>query len=243
MKNAFLHWCDLIENYNDNLLFLEQQVSFLTNYYPNTKITGHNLLCKTIENNGDFEFAWNSILNGEYISIQKIIEYSNKLNKELLTGDLLFKIAGCSYLSSFGQKNIDEIKPFAEIGLENYKREKNCCNFFDLFVYNGSPIKSKKTGKLVIASDSENIIKDYITGRYEKAFNLFKSNGLFFPNTNIDYFNVSLDDFQKSVDTYKINVLKWQKVFKCFVKVCPASHIQKSTNKAETEDYIIERIS
>lgn len=103
-------------------------------------------------------------------------------------------------------------------------------------------LKSKKTGKLVIASDSENIIKDYITGRYEKAFNLFKSNVVFFPNTNIDYFDVTIDDFQKSIDSYKINVLIWQKVFKCFVKVCPASHLQKSTDKAETEDYIIERV-
>lgn len=164
---AFVLLFDLIENYNDNLLFLEQQVSFLTNYYPNTKITGHNLLCKTIENNGDFEFAWNSILNGEYISIQKIIEYSNKLNKELLTGDLLFKIAGCSYLSSFGQKNIDEIKPFAEIGLENYKREKNCCNFFDLFVHNGSPIKSKKT---IIKSVTKKIFGFFENHTYDTIF-------------------------------------------------------------------------
>lgn len=102
-------------------------------------------------------------------------------------------------------------------------------------------LKSKKTGKLVIASDNPNIVKEYIISRFNKAFDMFKANGLFFPNTSIDYFNVSLDDFQKSVDTYKTNALIWQAVFKAFVMVCPASHVQKSVNKAETEDYEIER--
>ena len=103
-------------------------------------------------------------------------------------------------------------------------------------------LKSKKTGKLLIASDNENVVKDYIHNRFNKAFEVFKTNGLFFPKTGIDHFNVALNDFQKSVDAYKGNVLIWQKVFKAFVLVCPASHVQKSINKAETEDYLIERV-
>lgn len=102
-------------------------------------------------------------------------------------------------------------------------------------------LRSKKTGKLVIASDDPNVVKEYIIRRFNKAFDTFKAKGLFFPITNIDHFNIALDDFQKYVDAYKTNALIWQAVFKAFVMVCPASH-QKSVNKAETEDYEIERI-
>lgn|SRR5574343_1856941 len=103
-------------------------------------------------------------------------------------------------------------------------------------------LRSKKTGKLIIASDNENVVKEYILCRFNKAFELFKTNGLFFPKTGIDHFNVALDDFQKGIDSYKSNVIIWQNVYKAFITVCPSSHIQKSTNKAETEDYIIEKI-
>lgn len=101
-------------------------------------------------------------------------------------------------------------------------------------------LRSKKTGKLLIASDNPSIVKGYIIGRYNKAFELFKQNSNF-PLTNIDYFNVSLDDFQKSIDSFKQNVIIWQHVYKAFILVCPAFHVQKSVNTAETGEYEIER--
>ena len=163
---SFVLLFDLFENHIYDLVELKKLFSQLVKYYPKTKITGQDLLYKVIEKSGDFEFAWHSLSKKDYISVEKIIEYSYKLNRELLTGELIVKIGGYNHLSIFGQNNIDKIKPFAEIRLEAYKKEKNMI-FFDLFVQNGRPIKTKK----IIAIVPPKIILSFFQKQtYETVF-------------------------------------------------------------------------
>lgn len=101
-------------------------------------------------------------------------------------------------------------------------------------------LRSKLTGKLVIASDNESVIKDFIIGRYNKALEYLKLNSQF-PKVNIDCFDVAFNDFQKDIDTYKVNVVIWHTAYKAFNCVCPASHMQKKVDRAETKEHVIER--
>ncbi len=102
-------------------------------------------------------------------------------------------------------------------------------------------LKSKKTNKIVVASDNPNVIRDYIINRYNKAFELFKNNAVI-QETMIDGFPTSLDYFNKSIDVYRPNVIVWYNVYKQFLNVCPTSHVQKSIDFAETEEYIIQKV-
>jgi hypothetical protein len=141
---SFILFYDLLENHNPETKELQIQLKKLAEYYPKTKGYGESAIIEKLEKLGNFEKAWDLILQKEYINVQKIIEYENKLNRELLNGELIVKLGGFSHLTEFGQKNINEIKPFADKQLGQYKLEKET-KFFDLFVQNGKPIKTKKT--------------------------------------------------------------------------------------------------
>ncbi len=141
---SFILFYDLLENHNSDTKELQSHLKKLAKYYPKTKMYGESAIIEKLENSGNFEKAWELILQKEYINVQKIIEYENKLNRELLNGELIVKLGGFSHLTEFGQKNINEIKPFANKQLENYKLDKGT-EFFKLFVKNGKPITTTKT--------------------------------------------------------------------------------------------------
>ena len=141
---SFILFYDLLENHNSNTKELQSHLKKLAKYYPKTKMYGESAIREKLENSGNFEKAWELILQKEYINVQKIIEYENKLNRELLNGELIVKLGGFSHLTEFGQKNITEIKPFADKQLEKYKLDKGT-EFFKLFVKNGKPITTTKT--------------------------------------------------------------------------------------------------
>ena len=141
---SFILFYDLLENHNSDTKELQSHLKKLAKYYPKTKMYGESAIIEKLENSGNFEKVWELILQKEYINVQKIIEYENKLNRELLNGELIVKLGGFSHLTEFGQKNINEIKPFANKQLENYKLDKGT-EFFKLFVKNGKPITTTKT--------------------------------------------------------------------------------------------------
>jgi len=136
---AFVLFYDLIENHNLETKELTNLLQNLVKYYPKTKSWVEPVIIEKIENSDDFEKAWDIILQYGYTSVPKIIEYENKLNRELLNGELIVKLGGYSHLTTFGQKNIDKIKPFADKQLEKYKIEKGT-KFFDIFLKDGKPI-------------------------------------------------------------------------------------------------------
>jgi hypothetical protein len=144
---SFILFYDLLENHNSETKELRTHLKNLAKYYPKTKIYGESAIIEKLENSNNFEKAWDLISQKEYINVQKIIEYENKLNRELLNGELIVKLGGFSHLTEFGQKNINEIKPFANKQLDNYKLEKTS-KFFNLFVLNGKPITTKKQLRL-----------------------------------------------------------------------------------------------
>lgn len=141
---SFLLLYDLLENHDSNLNQLKYYIKTLSKYYPKTKIYGESAIRDKLKNSNNFEKAWELTLQQEdHISIEKVIEYEKKLNKELLNGALIIKIGGFSHLTYFGRKNIKEIEFFADKQLEKYKSERKS-NFFDLFLKNGKPIKDNK---------------------------------------------------------------------------------------------------
>lgn len=140
---AFVLFYDLLENYNSDIKKLKYNLEKLSKYYPKTKSYGEDTIIRELEKFGNIEDAWELLYQKDHIIIKRIIEYEKKLNRELLDSELMFKISGYSYLSEFGQKNINNIKPFVEKRLEIYKKEKGV-KFFDLFVQDGEPIKTKR---------------------------------------------------------------------------------------------------
>ena len=108
-----------------------------------TKRNAHIANIQNLENNKEYEKAWELKRQDEYISIKSFLEYENNLNRELLNGELIVKIAGYSHLTEFGQSNINQIMPFASKQLQIYNEEKGK-KFFDLFLENGKPIRSEK---------------------------------------------------------------------------------------------------
>jgi len=163
---AFILFYDLLENYNSDIRVLQEYLKKLAEYYPKTKMYGEDAIIKELEKLGDFENAWSLLSHKEYIIVKKIIDYESKLNRELLNGELIVKICGYSHLSEFGQKNLNEIKPFAEKRLETYKAEKGA-KFFDLFVQNGQPIKVPKA----VAIEKEKSFFDFFQKQsYETVY-------------------------------------------------------------------------
>lgn len=106
-------------------------------------------------------------------------------------------------------------------------------------------LKNKSNGKLIIASDSDLMVKDFIIQRCNAQLARFKeccaSNVPKLEGTtrNIEK---DLNEYLKYITQQKDSVIVWNKVFDAFLQVAPASHLQKAVARAETEEYIIERI-
>ncbi len=190
---SFILFYDLVENHNSETKELQSQLKNLAKYYPKTKIYGESAIIEKLENSDNFEKAWDIILQKEYINVQKIIEYENKLNRELLNGELIVKLGGFSHLTEFGQKNINEIKPFANKQLDKYKLEKRT-KFFDLFVQNGKPITTRKKVKIDKKKSFFNFFKNPDTEIiYEYNSNYYKE--FFLSKAEYDHYK-AIDDYQ-----------------------------------------------
>lgn len=141
----FILFHDLLENHDNNIEFLQTRLNNLEKYYPIIKGHTQSAIIKKFEIRENFEAAWKLKYKSKFIDFLSIINYEKKLGRRLLDGQLLIKLAGFTHLTEFGQNNIKEITPFAELELNKYIQEKGI-NFFDLFIKNGKPIKTKKTG-------------------------------------------------------------------------------------------------
>ena len=140
---TFILFYDLLENHSQDLKLLQQHLKNLEKYYPITKGYTSSALIQELENNKNFEKAWKLTYQKEYIGFENIIEFEDKLGRELLDGELIVKLAGYSHLTEFGQNNIKAIKSITSSELLKYKAE-NKAKFFELFLKNNEPIESKK---------------------------------------------------------------------------------------------------
>jgi len=117
-----------------NLQGLRKALSTIDRLYPKTSSYAKDLIRKAEEMSGDYESAWLTLFSSTaYISIPEIWRYQQLLNRSLFDGELITRIAGYSHLTSFGTRNIDQIKGFvpAHFGAFETKYEKD---FLDCFL-------------------------------------------------------------------------------------------------------------
>jgi hypothetical protein len=190
---SFILFYDLLENHNSETKELQSNLKKLAKYYPKTKSYGESAIIDKLESLGNFEKAWDLISQNDYINVQKIMEYENNLNRELLNGELIVKLGGFSHLTEFGQKNINEIKPYADKQLEKYKREKGT-EFFKLFVKNGKPITTTKTVEIANKKSFLGFLKKPIT-ETTSEYNSAYYEDFFLSKSEYEHYK-AIDDYQ-----------------------------------------------
>jgi len=190
---SFILFYDLLENHNSDTKELQSHLKKLAKYYPKTKMYGESAIIEKLEKSENFEKAWELILQKDYINVQKIIEYENKLNRELLNGELIVKLGGFSHLTEFGQKNINELKPFANKQLEKYKLDKGT-DFFKLFVKNGKPITTTKTVEIEKKKSFFGFLKKPITETISE-YNSSYYEDFFLSKAEYEHYK-AIDDYQ-----------------------------------------------
>lgn len=169
---SFILFYDLLEEKSKRENIQELQVYFkkLEKHYPKTKNYTQRAVIEKMESHEDYESAWRLKYKEQYIGVQTIIEYEQKLQRSLLDGELMVKLGGFSHLTKFGQNNIDNIKPFAVNQLKIYENDKGM-KFFELFFQNGKPYQ---TTEEPLISDKKSIL------------NLFRKRKQELPNPRYD---------------------------------------------------------
>lgn len=140
---SFILYFDLPKEFSGNEYsqILQNHLINLCLYYPITKLHAQSVIINLMENKKDYDSAWKLKYNERNINVLTIVEYEKRLNRDLLDGELIVKLGSYSHLTHFGQKNIENIKTFANNLLKTYQQEKGK-KFFDLFFNNGIPFKS-----------------------------------------------------------------------------------------------------
>ncbi|MBY0433138.1 MAG: hypothetical protein K2U26_03420, partial [Cyclobacteriaceae bacterium] len=82
-------------------------------HYPVAERYLKDEIIKEHSRRGNVETAWRMTLENPYVSTDQLCKFERKLKRTLLNGDLMARLSGFSHLTSFGQKNIDKIKPYA----------------------------------------------------------------------------------------------------------------------------------
>lgn len=137
---SFRLYYDLLKENSqlENIHRLQVYFKNLEKYYPKTKNYTQPAVIEKMESHEDYKSAWKLKYKEQYIGVQTIIDYEQKLQRSLLDGELIVKLGGFSHLTEFGQNNIENIKPFASKQLKVFEKEKGM-SFFELFFKNGKP--------------------------------------------------------------------------------------------------------
>ncbi|MDA3862046.1 MAG: hypothetical protein PF445_12565 [Melioribacteraceae bacterium] len=145
---SFVLYFDLLKEYSSpkDIKTLQKYFNLLENHYPKTKNHTRQTTIEQIENSNDYESAWRLKQKEQYIGIETILKYEEKLHRSLLDGKLIAKLGGISHLTDFGQNNIEEIKTFADKQLRVYEKN-NGAKFFELFLNHGKPLITNELKK------------------------------------------------------------------------------------------------
>lgn len=165
---SFVLYYDFLSHYYNHkqIKILQNQFSKIEKHYPKTGDYISFSIIQVLENNGDYESAWEFIKMREYVSVKTIWEYQNKIKKRVLNGNLIAQLGGISHLTMFGQNNINEIKEHIIEYLETYEKENNS-TFFDLFFDEQRLFKSTNSNNY----NSEYYLKYYLS---ESEYNFYK---------------------------------------------------------------------
>lgn len=169
---SFILFYDLLDEKSQRENIQELQVYFknLEKHYPKTRNYTQRAVIEKMVSHEDYESAWKLKYKEQYIGIQTIIEYEQKLQRSLLDGELMVKLGGFSHLTEFGQNNIDNIKPFAFNQLKIYENDKRM-KFFELFFQDGKPYQ---------------ITEKQLTSDKKSILNLFRKRKQDLPNPRYD---------------------------------------------------------
>lgn len=131
----FILFYDFLNQYLDNRNFevLFSAYSLLGKYYPITKTYSNQIFIDIHKGMKSFEEAWMYEKKLSVSSIQKIWEYQQLLNQNLLDSTLILRIANYNHLTDFGQRNIKQIKPYIEQALTEYEEKIKYPYFLNLF--------------------------------------------------------------------------------------------------------------
>lgn len=139
---AFYLQNDLKENYSDDTDTFLNLYSKLTRHYPITKKYSHHAITNKLESNNNYSKAWELISQRPTLVFETVLEYEKKLGVNLVDGAIIEKLAGHSHLTNFGQRNIEEIIPFANVVLKDSLNLKSK-SFFSQFLKNDQPISPR----------------------------------------------------------------------------------------------------
>ena len=84
----------------------------LASHYPITESSVYDNLMFYYDSIEDYENGFKYYLNRNLIVLTVFAKYENLLRRNLFTPDIIIRMAGKSFLTEFGQKNIDSIKPY-----------------------------------------------------------------------------------------------------------------------------------
>ncbi|MBW3517894.1 hypothetical protein [Flavobacterium sp. NKUCC04_CG] len=146
---VFLLLYDLLENYSDNIEILHNYLSILAKHYPITNSYINPVIIQKLEDIGKYDEAWGMLKQNNYISIETVMKFEEKLQKKLIDGQLIVQLAGFTHLTEFGQKNINEIAKFAKLEYEKYEIE-NGNNFFQIFIKQTNNIRDYKSNTYIL---------------------------------------------------------------------------------------------
>ena len=134
---AFLLFFEFVSEYkvNKDIDILEGRISLLSSFYPDLTYYVCDYLISEYEQKGMYELSWRYLKYKGY-TLKDLWEYYQKLNNLKIDSDFLLENTGASYLTEFGQKNIDKIISFIGNSIECYEEEHQC-KFLELFFSKG----------------------------------------------------------------------------------------------------------
>lgn len=110
---AFVLMFDLLKSLaeTNNKYFEELLNQLAVNYYF-TETYVHHELVLYFNSVKDYENGFKYYLTGNLIASEAIARYENLLKRNLFNPDIIIQLTGKSFLPEFGQRNIENIKPF-----------------------------------------------------------------------------------------------------------------------------------
>jgi hypothetical protein len=131
---AFILMFELLKELRDsNNKSFETLLIQLAANYPITDSYVHDNLMFYYDSLGEYENSFRYYLNRNLISLTVFAKYDSLLKRNLFNPDIIIRMTGKSYLTEFGQRNIEKIKPFIMKFFSEFEQIHET-NFLKIFI-------------------------------------------------------------------------------------------------------------
>ncbi|MBN2395777.1 MAG: hypothetical protein JXC36_04855 [Candidatus Atribacteria bacterium] len=131
---AFILMFDLLKSFREsNNKNFENSLIQLASNYPITDSYVFDNLMFYYDSIGDYENGFKNYLHRNLIDLTVFSKYDNLIRRNLFNPDIIIRLTGKSFLTEFGQKNIENIKPFI-MRLFNDFEQLHTSNFLNVFI-------------------------------------------------------------------------------------------------------------